>query len=75
MTAMSYSYKQAAAPLPSAADLLQHIGHAARRAVTVVVKIVAAELARANTRKQLNGLSNRMLDDIGLTRGDLEGRF
>lgn len=75
MTVMSYSYKQAAAPLPSAADLLQHIGRAARGAITVVFKAVATELARANTRKQLNGLNNRMLEDIGLTRGDLEGRF
>ena len=75
MTVMSYSYNQAAAPLPSAADLLQHIGHATRRAVTAIAKVVAIELARASTRRQLKGLNNRMLDDIGLTRGDLEGRF
>ena len=71
MTVMSYSYNQAAAPLPSAADLLQHIGRATRGTIAVIAKAVAVELNRTQTRRQLNGLSNRMLDDIGLTRGDL----
>ena len=75
MTAMSYSYNQAAAPLPSAADLLQHVGRAARNAVTKIVKAIAVEMHRASTRRQLQGLNDRMLSDIGLTRGDLVGRF
>ncbi|MDF1750945.1 MAG: DUF1127 domain-containing protein [Alphaproteobacteria bacterium] len=37
-----------------------------------LVERVSAEMSRRATIRQINGLSDAMLNDIGLTRGDVE---
>ena len=69
------AYNQFAAPTPLVADMIARIALNLGDSALKTAERVAAGLRHARTRRQLNGMSDRMLSDIGLTRGDLVGRF
>ena len=65
------AYNQFAAPTSLVADMVARIALNFGDSLLRTVEHVAEGLRHAHTRRQLNGMSDRMLSDIGLTRGDL----
>lgn len=65
------AYNQFAAPTPLVSDLVARIALNIGDRILRTAENVADGLRHAHARRQLNAMSDRMLSDIGLTRGDL----
>ena len=69
MAAFTYEEFVPASPL---ADHLQRFALAIGNAVLSVTDFAKKSYLRAQTRRQLEALSDRQLEDIGMCRGDID---
>lgn len=70
MAAFTYENYGSASPV---AEQLQRFGLMVGNAALKIADKLSLAYQRHQTRRQLQALSDRQLEDIGLSRGDIEG--